>query len=53
MKLPIVIDEKKKLRKVNNYGYDKSDDNDGKSQPKTHKFICFLLPINQNIPGDL
>ena len=41
MKVPIVVDKKKKSRKVNNYGYDNSDDSDGKSEPGSLKFISF------------
>ena len=46
MKVPIVVDEKKKSQKVNNYGYDNSDDSNGKSKPRPPKFINFSLLVD-------
>ena len=43
MKISIVINEKKKSRKVNNYGYDNSDNSDGKNKLRSPKFISFSL----------
>ena len=43
MKVPIVVNEKKKSRKVNNYAYDNSDNSNGKGKPRSPKFINFLL----------
>ena len=40
---------KKKSRKVNNYGYDNSDDSDGKSKLGSPKFISFSFPIDQDV----
>lgn len=46
MKVPIVIDEKKNLRKVNNYNYNNSNNSNGKSKLRSLKFISFSLLMN-------
>lgn len=43
MKVLIIMDEKKKSQKVNNYGYNNSDNSNGKSEPGFPKFISFSL----------
>ena len=43
MKVPIVVNENKKLRKVKNYGYDNSYNSKGKSKPGFPKFISYSL----------
>ena len=53
MKVPIVVNEKKKSRKVNNYDYDNSDDSNGQSEPRPPKFICFSLLIDQKVLSNL
>ena len=53
MKVPIVVNKKKKSRKINNYGYDNSDDSNGESEPKPPKFINFSLLMDQEVPNDL
>ena len=53
MKVPIVVNEKKKSRKVNNYDYDNSDNSDGESEPRPPKSISFLLVMDQEVPSDL
>ena len=52
MKISIVVN-KKKSQKVNNYGYDNSDDSNDKSKPRSLKFINFLLPMDQDVLSDL
>ena len=49
IKIDIVIDEKKKLRKFEVI----LNDNDSKSESKPSKFINFSLLINQDIKSDL
>lgn len=53
MKRPIVVNEKKKSRKLNNYDCDNSDDSDNKSKLRLLKYISYLLLIDQEIPRDL
>ena len=53
MKVPIVVNKKKKLRKVNNYDYDNSDNNNGESEPRPPKFISFSLLMDQEVPSNL
>ena len=53
MKVPIVVDRKKKSEKVNNYGCDNFDNSDSESEPRSSKFIIFLLLIDQNVVSDL
>lgn len=53
MKIPIIVDKKKKLQKENNYAYDNSDNSDGKSKSRLPKFIRFLLLIDQDVFNDL
>ena len=53
MKVPIVVDKKKKSRKVNNYSYNNSDTSNGESKPRPPKFISFLLQMDYDVPCDL
>ena len=47
--MDVIIDEKKKLRKLSTYW----EYSDGKSKPKSLKFVSFLLFIRQVILNDL
>ena len=53
MKVPIVVDKKKKSRKENNYNYGNSDNSDDESKARPPKFISFSLLMDQKIPSDL
>ena len=53
MKVPIIINKRKKSRKVNNYGCDNFDNSNSKSELSFSKFINFSLLINQDISSNL
>ena len=48
IKVPIIIDERKKSPKENNYGCNNFDNNNCKRKPRPLKCISFSLLINQS-----
>lgn len=53
IKFPIVINKKKKSRKLNIIAMNNSHNSNNKSKYRPSKFISFLMLINQVVLSDL